>query len=157
MVERPPVRTRVLCLGNDLIADDGVGPAVAEGLRKHSVDAEVAESCLAGLALLDDLLGVERLVVVDAVGTGSVPPGSVHLFTEEDVAAGPAGWQHAMGLFEAIDLARALGLCAPEEVMLVAVEAGDLVTVGGPLTKEVRGAVDRAVALVEDLVAGKEM
>jgi len=157
VAERPPVRTRVLCLGNDLIADDGVGPAVAEELRNHSVDAEVTESCLAGLGLLDDLLGVERLVVVDAVGTGSVPPGSVHVLTEEDVAASPAGWQHAMGLFEAIDLARALALCAPEEVVLVAVEAGDLVTVGGPLTEDVRGAVDRVVAVVEDLVTGKDV
>ena len=147
----------MLCLGNEMIADDGVGPAVAAELRDRSIDAEVAESCLAGLALLDDLLGVERLIVVDAVGTGTVPPGTVRLLTEDEVAASPAGWQHAMGLFESIDLARALGLCAPAEVVLVAVEAGDLVTVGGPLTEEVRGAVGRTVIVVEDLLAGQEV
>lgn len=156
MVERAPVRTRVLCLGNELIADDGVGPAVAEELRGRSFDAEVVENCLAGLALLDDLLGVERLVVVDAVATGSAPPGTVHVLTEEDVAVSPAGWQHAMGLFESIDLARALGLCAPGEVVLVAVEAGDLVNVGGPLTDAVREAVSMVATLVEDLVARSE-
>ena len=56
-----------------------------------------------------------------------------------------------------LDLARALALCAPEEGVLVAVEAGDLVTVGGPLTEDVRGAVDRVVAVVEDLVTGKDV
>ena len=139
----------MLCLGNEMIADDGVGPAVAAELRDHSVDAEVVESCLAGLALLDDLLGVQRLIVVDAVGTGMAPPGTVRVLTEDEVAASPAGWQHAMGLFESIDLARALGLCAPEKVVLVAV--------GGPLTEEVRGAVGRTVIVVEDLLAGQEV
>ena len=55
MGETPSTRTRVLCLGNDLIADDGVGPAIAAELRSRSVDAEVTESSLDGLGLLDDL------------------------------------------------------------------------------------------------------
>jgi hydrogenase maturation protease len=144
----------VLCLGNELVADDGVGPAVARLLRERSVDAEIVESFLAGLGLLDDLLGVERLIVVDAVYTGETPPGSVHVLNEADVSASPAGWQHSMGLFEAIGLARALHLGAPSEVVMVAVEVSDLLNVGGPLTPEVEASVPVAAGVVEGLLAG---
>jgi hydrogenase maturation protease len=142
----------VLCLGNELIADDGVGPAVAAELRNRGADVDLAESALDGLALLDDLVGADRLVVVDAILTGSTAPGSVRVVTEQELAASPGGWQHALGLFDTIRLGRALGLAVPREVVLVVVEAADLVCVGGPLTPEVRGAVPRVASLVEQLL-----
>ncbi len=145
----------MLCLGNELIADDGFGPAVASELRTRSIDADVVESALDGLALLDELVGVDRLVVVDTVATGSATPGSVTVVTEQEIAARPGGWQHALGLFDAIRLARSLGLDAPREVVLVMIEAGDLVCVGGPMTQAVRRSVPRAVSLVEGLVEGE--
>jgi len=148
-------RTRVLCLGNDLIADDGVGPAIAAEVRSRTVDAEVAESSLDGLALLDDLVDVDRLVVVDAISTGRSAPGSIIVVSEREIAAAAGGWQHALGLFDAIALARALGLDAPGEVVLVAVEVSDLVCVGGPLTEAVRRAVPEAASIVENLVKGR--
>lgn len=154
MGEGPAARTRVLCLGNDLIADDGVGPAIAAELRRRSIDAEVAESSLDGLGLLDDLVDVDRLVVVDAISTGRSAPGSITVVGEDGIAAAAGGWQHALGLFDAIALARALGLDAPGEVVLVAVEASDLVRVGGPMTDAVRVAVPGAASIVEDLVKG---
>lgn len=144
----------MLCLGNPLIADDGMGPAVADELRRRRVAADVAESSLAGLGLLDDLLGVDRLVVVDTVETGAGPPGTLRVVSGDEVEAGPAGWQHAMGLFESLSLARALGLDAPREVLLVAVEAGDLVSVGAPLTPPVRDRIPEVADLVEQMVRG---
>ena len=153
MGDSGPVRARVLCLGNDLIADDGLGPAVARMLRERRVAAEVAESCEAGLALLDLITGVDRLVVVDAADTGTAPPGSVHVIDEGDLEAPPAGWQHAIGLLDAMILARHLGMDTPSEVTLVAVEAGDLVSIGAPLSSPVAAAVPVAAAAVERLLS----
>jgi hydrogenase maturation protease len=144
---------RVLCLGNDLIADDGAGPAVAAELRRMGLDAEIAESGWAGLALLDLVVGVDTLVVVDVAGTGKVPPGTVEVLSEADLSPGPAGAQHGLGLFEVLGLARSIGLAAPAEVFVVVIEAGDLGGIGMPMTAEVAAAVPRAAARVGELLA----
>lgn len=143
---------RVLCLGNDLIADDAVGPEVACRLRARSLPAEVVESAETGFALLDHVAEVSLLVVVDAVVTGGAAPGTVHVLDEGEIAVTPGGSQHYVGLFEALDLVRHLGQDAPDRVVLVAVEAGDLVTVGGPMTPPVAGVVERVAEIVAGLV-----
>ena len=172
---------RVLCLGNELIADDALGIVAAHRLCRRLADAgtprpgapafdsaatlhafdhpragpvEVIETALTGMYLLDAVVGASRLIVVDTVVTGSAPPGTVDVLGEGDFAGAPAGGSpHYIGLFEALDLARSLGLDTPAEVVIVAVEAGDFFTVGGGMTAEVEGAVpevvDRVLALLD--------
>jgi hydrogenase maturation protease len=147
-------QTLVVCLGNDLIADDALGPEVAERLRHRGVGARVLEPSEAGLGLLDEIVGTKRLVVVDTVVTGGAPPGTVHVVPGDDLPAVPVGAPHAVGLFEALQLGRALGLAVPPQVTVVAVEAGDLTGIGSPMTPPVRAAVDRVVDLVIGLVGG---
>jgi hydrogenase maturation protease len=144
---------RVLCLGNDLIADDALGPEVARRLRIGSPAVDVVESSLTGLGLLEGIVGAERLVVVDSVVTGSAPPGTVRVLHETDFDVPRGGSPHYIGLFEALDLGRALRLPVPDDVTLVAVEAGDLSTVGGGLSAEVEAAVPDVVALVRSLTS----
>jgi hydrogenase maturation protease len=170
----------VLCLGNDLIADDALGVVVARGLCRRltvagapratgpafdpaaSVQAfdhpragavEVVETALTGMYLLEAVVGARRLIVIDTVVTGSAPPGTVDVLGEADFDGAPAGGSpHYIGLFEALDLARSLSLDAPDEVLIVAVEAGDFYTVGGGMTAPVEAAVpvvvDRVLALL---------
>jgi hydrogenase maturation protease len=143
----------VLCLGNDLIADDGVGISAAGEIRRRLPDVEVIEEAASGLYLLDVVIGVDQLVVVDAVMTGAVPPGTVHLIGETDVEVVPGISPHYVGLFETLDLARALDLGAPDEVSLVCVEVRDAVTIGGAMTGEVRRAIPEVVDVVAAVAA----
>jgi hydrogenase maturation protease len=120
---------------------------------------EVVETALTGMYLLEAVVGASRLIVVDSVVTGSAEPGTVEVLGEEDFAGAPAGGSpHYIGLFEALDLARGLGLDVPDEVVIVAVEAGDYFTVGGGMTAAVGAAVpvvvDRVLALLEVVDAG---
>jgi hydrogenase maturation protease len=159
----------VLCLGNDLIADDALGVVAARRLcdrlavlgaalpgapsfdpaattwtfdHPRSGAVEVVETALTGMYLLEAVVGASRLIVVDSVVTGSAEPGTVDVLGEEDFAGAPAGGSpHYIGLFEALDLARGLGLDVPDEVVIVAVEAGDYFTVGGEMTAAVGAAV----------------
>jgi len=181
--ERP---TRVLCLGNDLIADDALGVVVARRLCRRLAAAgpsrppgpafdpaatvrafghpqagvvEVVETALTGMYLLEAVVGAARLIVVDTVVTGAAEPGTVDVLGEEDFAGSvPGGSPHYIGLFEALDLARGLGLDVPDEVVIVAVEAGDFYTVGGGMTAAVGAAVpvvvERVLALLEGMAAG---
>ncbi len=143
--------TRVLCLGNDLLADDGFGPAVARELRQREWPLEICEAAESGLYLLDRLQGCERLVVVDVVVTGSVPPGHVWLLQESEVRCAAGGSPHFVGVFEALRTARALGMATPKHVEIVAVEAADVTTIGGAMTSAIAAAVPHAVDLIARL------
>ncbi|MGD1147061.1 MAG: hydrogenase maturation protease [Thermoanaerobaculaceae bacterium] len=142
----------VLGLGNDLVADDGFGPVVARecerDLRLRS-DVAVEEAAAAGLRLLDVLAGFRRVLILDVVQTGRVPPGTLLDWPLPSSAAGwTLGGSHQCDLLTALALGRALGFDLPEEVSLLVAEASDLQTIREELSPEVAAAVPRARALV---------
>jgi hydrogenase maturation protease len=148
------VATRVLCLGNPLLADDAFGAAVAAVLPAQlPLDVEILETGLTGFGLMDDLLGTARLIVVDTVQTGTALPGTTYVFRGDDVHPAPGPSPHYVGLFEMLALARALSLPAPHEVVILAVEASDCTTVGGAMHPAVRAAVPAVVQEVARLLA----
>jgi hydrogenase maturation protease len=171
---------RVLCLGNELVSDDGMGIVAARSLCQRLALAgtpvppgpsfdpavtvrafelprvgpvEVVETALTGMYLLEAVVGASRLIVVDTVVTGTTDPGTVLELKESDLAGPRGGSPHYIGLLEALDVARVLDLVVPADVVIVAVEAGDYMTVGGEMTAPVAAAVpvvvDRAMAHIQ--------
>ena len=152
IVSRQEISTRVLCLGNELLADDALGAVVAEQLRQILPGTlEVVFTSAMGFDLLDDVLGASRLLVVDTIETGTKPPGTVHLLREEDVQPVPGESPHYIGLFETLKLGRKLQLDVPKDVIIIAVEPADCLTVGGAMTPAVKEAVPLVVNLVQRL------
>lgn len=147
------MKTRILCLGNTLLADDAFGFVVAERLRRLRPDLEVCESSTSGFDLLDYTLGAGHLLVIDTAQTGAVAPGTVSIFHEGDLQAAPGQSPHYVGLFEALSLGKALGLDVPEDVAIIAVEPADCLTVGGEMHLSVRAAVDEVLGIIEDRTA----
>jgi len=145
---REPIpRRRVLCLGNELLADDVLGRAVAEQFEQSRVDSVIYTSA-AGFALLDHILDVSDLLVVDTIQTGAARPGTVHVFREEDLQAASGPSPHYLGLVESLVLGRKVHLPVPNKVVIVAVEAADTSTIGGAMHPAVRDAVPLVVGLV---------
>jgi len=152
IVSRQEISTRVLCLGNELLADDALGAVVAEQLRQILPGTlEVVFTSALGFDLLDDVLGASRLLVVDTIETGTKPPGTIHLLREEDVQPVPGESPHYIGLFETLKLGRKLQLDVPKDVIIIAVEPADCLTVGGAMTPAVKEAVPLVVNLVQRL------
>jgi len=144
----------VLCLGNELLADDALGAVVAEQLRQILPGTlEVVFTSAMGFDLLDDVLGASRLLVVDIIETGTKPPGTIHLLREEDVQPVPGESPHYIGLFETLKLGRKLQLDVPKDVIIIAVEPADCLTVGGAMTPAVKEAVPIVVNLVQRLAS----
>jgi len=148
-----PISLRVLCLGNELLADDSLGSLVAEHIRQFApAGVEVLSTPEAGFHLLDYVLNVHRLVVVDTLMTGTSPPGTIYAFHEHELKAIPGGSPHYVGLHETLALARQLGLPVAEEIFFLAVEAADCSTLGGEMDPAVMAAVPVLVNLVRDMV-----
>jgi len=136
----------ILCLGNALRRDDAVALHVARALQASPLPGvTVTTSARAGLYLLDDMEGYDRVVVVDAVQTGAHPPGTVHALPLEALHAPAGPSPHAIGLPSALALARASGAPVPSRVELVLVEVAEMDTIGESLTPEVAAAIPRAV------------
>jgi hydrogenase maturation protease len=135
-------RVRVLGLGNQILADDAFGILAAREVERRMGDRiEVMVSSEAGFNLIDCLVGASRLVIVDTIQTGAAPPGTIHVFEEEDFRAAPGGSPHCAGICEVLAVARKLGLAAPARVTIAAVEAADCSTVGGAMHPDVLGAI----------------
>ncbi len=148
----------VLGLGNDLVADDGFGPAVARACRsrfERRTDVEVEEAAVAGLRLLDMLSGYRRALILDVVQTRRVPAGTLlDLPPGDSAGAWTLGGSHQCDLPTALALGRKLGFELPQEIAVLVAEAEDLSTIREELTPAVAAAVPRATDLVVDWIDG---
>jgi hydrogenase maturation protease len=133
----------VIGLGNEWRGDDGVGVEVARRLHGKVLDGEP-------IGLVEALDGAGEVVLVDAVSSGS-PAGTVHVFEagSEPLPAALFGASstHALGLAEAIELARSLGQL-PGRVLVYGVE-GENFAFGKGLSPEVAAAAERVVEEVK--------
>jgi hydrogenase maturation protease len=135
-------RALVIGLGNAARGDDAAGLIAARRLGgvEHEGDP---------LALLDLWEGAELALVIDAVSSGA-DPGTIHRF-DAVAEALPARLRsststHAVGLAEAIELARALGRL-PARLIVCGIEGGRF-EAGTALTLAVAAAVDAVVSEV---------
>jgi len=140
-------RVRVLCLGNDLLGDDALGLIAGREIRRLRPDVEVLASSASGLHLLDQIVDCDRLIVIDSIQSGRAEPGAIYVLDEADIPRSRGDSPHAAGLFDALSLARRLGLGAPSEVNVIAVEAADSRTIGGSMDPRVSGAIGRVIEL----------
>jgi len=134
----------VIGVGNALRHDDAAGLEVVRRLRARAQAAEIAVYEQEGepLALLDVWEGADGVVLVDAIRCGD-PPGTIHRVdaSQEPIPARlrSSTSTHAVGVGEAIELARALRRL-PRWVVLFGVE-GHRFDAGSGLSEEVEAAV----------------
>ncbi|HUU45208.1 MAG TPA: hydrogenase maturation protease [Acidobacteriota bacterium] len=151
------MRILVLGLGNELLADDAVGLLAARELRAPlDGQADVVESSLSGVALIELLLGYDCAILIDAVQTGDYPPGTIREFTPADLDSVIAPSPHYAGIPELIALASQLDLDFPDEIRIYAMEIADACSIGGALTDPVRAALGKLVDRVKQDVCASQ-
>ncbi len=145
----------VLGCGNPFAGDDAVGLHVVRALKAEELPAgvNVVEAGTPGLNLLDFWEGYDRVVVVDAV-RAELPPGTVRLFSPEDLEkrlAFPVS-QHGFDLADALELGRLLGRL-PRHLVFLGIVVRECVPFRVGLTREVEAAVPLACAALRAEVA----
>jgi hydrogenase maturation protease len=139
----------IVCLGEKDRGDDGVGPLVAEQIRRSHADVDVRQ-CHDPFDLLDVISESGSVVVVDAarvVGEpagASAAAGTIHVVADLEQARASLGLAstHAFGPAEVLALARTVGR-ARARVTLVAV-VGEHFDVGAAAGSAVAAAVPAA-------------
>lgn len=154
----------VACFGNVLLADDGVGVAVAEQLLAEPLPpgVTVLEVGIGGIRVLQELLagGVELLVVVDAVDLGR-PAGTVVIQRPDvvDVSTLPVNERrdqladtHLATPARLLLMAQGLGVL-PASTRVVGIQTTDTFEPRYGLSESAARAVPVAVAEVRRLLA----
>lgn len=145
------MKTLILGLGNPYLSDDSAGLLVIRELEKRlsNPDVSLNETSLAGITLLDFIVGYDKVIIVDAIQSQGGEPGSVyHLTPEQFDTSCHTTSSHDIGVIAAIELGRRLELSMPQEIDIIAIEAGDVVTLREGCTPE----VEKAIPIAADII-----
>jgi len=140
----------ILCLGNPLMGDDGLGLAALARLRlsgKVPAEITVEDGGTWGLNLLPVIESANRLLIIDAIRSGQ-PPGTLVRLEHEDL---PRYLAHKLSPHE-VDLKEILALSElrgtmPETIVALGIEPAH-VELAAELTPIVASAMDLLVDAV---------
>jgi len=150
------MKTLVLGLGNEIIADDAVGVIAARQLQSQLVGrADVMSCALHGLALLELFIDYDRAILIDAIQTGKIAPGTIIEIQPDELPPVQGPSPHFAGIPEMLDLARKLQVKFPSEFRIFAMEVADMQTIGGPITPAVAAAIPELCRKVSEAVEGR--
>jgi hydrogenase maturation protease len=152
------MKTLVLGLGNPILSDDGVGPRVAGELEGRVDDnVTVMEASLAGLNLLDLLVGYNRVIIIDAIQTEGGRAGQIYRLDLETFKMTRHSLStHDMDLATALELGKKLGLDLPQKIDILAVEVADTGRFSEECTPEVAEVIPVCAELIiQDLKENK--
>jgi hydrogenase maturation protease len=150
------MKTAIYGIGNILLGDDGIGPAVVNYLFANNIlgdDVTLEDLGTPSLDLPNYLTGFDRVVFIDAVAVDA-PPGTIRLFSREEIIAAPPGIRispHEPSINDALIVLDFAG-GAPREVVLIGIVPHTLEN-GMNLSPAVGKAIPRAAMLARALAA----
>ncbi len=132
------MKTLILGIGNEIKSDDAVGLIIARyisnKLKKKNV--KIKEVSAGGLPLLNEILGYERVYIVDSVVTKDGNIGDWYSFPIEDLEVKEGGFvSHTVSLSKMIEIGKKLDVPVPK-IILYVVEVKDPFKFGEGLTPE---------------------
>ena len=145
------MRTLVIGVGNLYRRDDGAGIHVVNQLKEKAPSIDSIDVALGSVEILEAMKGYDRVIIVDAMVTGS-DPGSYFLV---DIVAGDeppvVSYSHGIDLITTLKLGRLLYADQmPGELMIIGIEVEDTLTMSDECTPSVQKAV---VGVVDEIMA----
>jgi len=132
------MNTLILGVGNSILTDDGVGIKIAHKIKEGNPELEVIETSEGGMAILDHVLGYDKLIIIDSIKTERGKPGELYKLELEDLKpAMDFSSSHGIGIAIAFELGQRLGYRMPRFVSIYAIEIKDNSTFGEECTEEV--------------------
>ena len=149
----------ILCLGNEIVADDRFGYEIAERLAGDCHVGEAAEvvfAARAGFELIPLLTDRPAALIVDTIRTGRDEPGTLRW--HEMRAFAPTKnltTSHQISLPTALEFARLYQIPVPAEIDVLTVEAADLETLQEKLTPRIAAALEPAQRMIRQWLTAK--
>ncbi len=139
-------RTRLIGVGNKFRSDDSVGLVIANRLAQKNIPAlDIIEYGGDGATLMELWSGYEKLIIVDAVRSGS-KPGKIWRLdaAQQKIPSEFFNYStHAFSVAEAVELGRTLDLLPPQ-LIIYGIEGADF-SFGTDLTEPVLKASEELI------------
>ena len=138
--------TLIICLGNPLMRDEGIGIRLASQLSRRLSDnpnVEVLDLGTGGLTIMHAIAGREKVVFVDCALIGETP-GQIHRFTPEEVVSKKIKTRYSVhegDLLEVLKLSSDMGEC-PDNIVIFGIEPKQ-VAPGEGLSEELQSNIQR--------------
>jgi hydrogenase maturation protease len=122
--------TLIICLGNPLMRDEGIGISLASELSQHLAghpDVDVLDLGTGGLTVMHAIAGRKRVVFVDCAIMGE-PPGTMRRFTPEEVTSKKVKTRYSVhegDLLDTLNLSKSLGEC-PDDIVIFGIEPKEI-------------------------------
>ncbi|MFO7966812.1 MAG: hydrogenase maturation protease [Archaeoglobaceae archaeon] len=136
----------VLGLGNPVLSDDAIGLRVVEALQNRELDGVDAREGSSDLDIFEGLTSYEYVIFVDAVESGG-EPGTVYEASLSQIEPKLSTHNFDLNLVKYLESVEGGG----PQVILLAVEAGDIQTISEKCTPEVEEAISKILNTVETL------
>lgn len=132
------MKTLIIGIGNPILTDDRVGIGIARKLKEEKPGLEVIETSETGIALLDFVVGYNKIIIIDSIKTEKGKPGDLYKLKLENLKpAKDVSSSHGLGIATAFKLGQKLGYNIPRYTSIYAVEIKDNTTFGEKCTPEV--------------------
>ncbi len=143
-------RTLVFGIGNPYRCDDAVGIRVAQEIATQikNPDIDVKWGSIDGVAILDEVVGYERVIFIDSVKTGKGAPGDIYKIkhaSEENTASFSS---HGINFLTALRIGEKFKLKMPVQIDIYAIEITDNTSFSEECTEEVTRSIPQAAQIV---------
>ena len=157
MAEKPIL---IIGLGNPILGDDGLGWVITEKLSSElstRSDLEFEFLSLGGLALMERLIGYNKVIIFDAITSGNKEKGAVH-FSPLNLlpyrSSGHTLSAHDTDLRTALEVGRSMEVDLPddENIFVIGIETDEIYDFRENLSTEVINAIPDAIDLFYSLI-----
>jgi len=141
----------IICLGNLLMRDEGIGIRLASELSVHfadNPDVEVLDLGTGGLSVLHAIAGREKIIFVDCAIMDQTP-GLMLRFSPDKVRSNKVRMRYSLhegDLLNTLELSRRLGEC-PDDIVIFGIEPKEIAHVQG-LTSELENNIPKYVQTI---------
>lgn len=146
------MKTLIYGVGNPYRCDDRAGIEAAQIIneRLHDRNIVVKSGSIDGMAMLDELIGFDRVIFIDSIMTGAGKPGDIYRISVEQLQEHRSlASSHSVDFVTAVRLGKKFGYRMPDEVVVYAIEAEDNSSYREKCTEKIKA---RIPALVEEIL-----
>ena len=143
------MKTLILGIGNPILHDDAIGHKIIEHLQPHittnpNIDLKTTQT--GGLNLLDELIGYDTAILIDAIKKPQEPTGTIHRIPFTDLHYQAAANPHDVSLPQAIHLAQQLGETRiPKKIIIIGIVNNNPPQLSEHLSTEMTACIPQAV------------
>jgi hydrogenase maturation protease len=138
-------------IGNPYRCDDAVGIKAAQELNKKikKPNIDIKWGSIDGVAILDEIVGYDRVIFIDSIKTESGKPGDIYKINPSSLQQSASSFSsHDINFVAALSFGKKFNLKMPADTDIYAVEIADNTSFSEECTEKVAASIPMIVKII---------